>query len=116
MTMTREKMKEIQGIRSRPRREFKLNHKAVYNRAVESLAKHCLETKEDPMEAWHKHLAPLDTQEKKSARIEASEIVAEVRKEIETKKAAEENSLAPGECPTCGVGNHCPDCTPEKVA
>lgn len=84
--MTREKMLEIQGIRSRPKRFFTLNRKGLKDRAVESLCKLALATGADPLTASHPHMAPLNKQEKADARSEAAAVVAEVRKDIEAKK------------------------------
>lgn len=86
--MTREKMKEIQGIRPR-KRFFTLNRKGLKDRATETLVNMAAEGKCDPLtvgKGAHAHFAPLTNDEMKEVRTEG----AAIWKEFQEKRAAEE--------------------------
>lgn len=111
--MTREKMRETQSSSKNPKRYFRLNHKAVVELATNNLVK-LAAFGHNPMEVWHKSLAPLTISEKKDARADA----ARIWKEIQEKRAKETPTgrVPTGdECTTCQV-DHVAEVPEEKIA
>jgi hypothetical protein len=88
MTMTREKMLEIQSKVSRPKAFFRVNRKGCCDRATETCVRLLAEgaTVDTIGKQAHPHFAPLTVQEFKDVKA----VAADIWKEFQDKRAAEE--------------------------